>query len=81
MESRKKQLELPFYKNDAVGVQCMQVTMQCVLKHFLDEETSLDQLDQLTGRTGKYWTWTSQIITTLFDFGLDLKLFSKEGKH
>lgn len=77
--SKKILLDVPFYKNDDVGIQCMQVTMQCVLKYYLGIETTLNELDILSNRKDEYWTWTSQIVPALFDFGLDVKLFSKEG--
>ena len=38
------------YENNGDGNQCMQVAMRCVLKHFLDKDFSLDELDSLTGR-------------------------------
>ena len=70
-------LNVPFYKNDDEGNQCMQVTIKSVLKYFLNKDYSLDELDKLTGRKKGYWTWTSQIVAVLYDLGLDLKYYSK----
>jgi len=55
----------------------MQVAMQSALKHFLDKEVSLEELDRLTGRETGLWTWTSRIIPVLHDFGLKVKFYSK----
>jgi len=70
-------LDLPFYENKGDGQQCMQVAMQIVLKHFLDKEFSLEELDLLTKRKEGKWTWTPQIVSVLYDNGLDLKYYSK----
>ncbi len=70
-------LKVPFYKNDAEGIQCLQVAMQIVLKYYLNKEYSLKELDKLTGRKKGFWTWTPQIITVLFDLGLDSIYYSK----
>jgi hypothetical protein len=70
--------KIPFYENNGDGNQCMQVAMKCVLKHFLDKEFSLDELDKLTGRKKNLWTYTPQIVSALYDIGLDVKLYSKE---
>ncbi|MBI2658376.1 hypothetical protein HYX08_06825 [Candidatus Woesearchaeota archaeon] len=70
-------LDVPFYENKLEGNQCMQASMKSVLKHFLDKEFSLQELDRLTGRKKGFWTWTSQIVTVLHDLGLDLKYYSK----
>jgi hypothetical protein len=43
-------LNIPFYKNDNDGMQCMQVAMKSVLKYFLNKYFSLDELDILTKR-------------------------------
>jgi len=72
-------LDIPFYVNNGDGKQCMQVAMQCVIKHFLRKEYSLDQLDQLTNRKSDYWTFTAQIVTVLYDLGLDVKYYSNES--
>lgn len=71
-------LDIPFYKNDELGVQCMQVAMKTALKYFLDKDYSLEELDRLTGREGKYWTYSSQIVSVLHDLGLQVKFYSKE---
>ena len=71
-------LKIPFYENNGDGNQCMQVGMKCVLKHFLDKDFPLDELDKLTGRKENLWTYTSQIVSVLYDLGLDLKFYSKE---
>ena len=71
-------LKIPFYKNDGNGNQCMQVAMKCVLKYFLDKDFPLEELDKLTSRKENLWTYTSQIVSVLHDFGLDLKFYSKE---
>jgi len=51
--------------------------MQSVLKHFLDKEYSLDELDKLTGRKDGFFTWTSQIVPVLYDLGLNVKYYSR----
>jgi len=71
-------LNLPFYENEGDGSQCMQVAMQIVLKHFLNKEYSLEELDSLTKRKKGKWTSTSQIVSALYDLGLDVKFYSKE---
>jgi len=70
-------LSVPFYENKGDGNQCMQVTMKSVLKHFLDKDFSLEELDKLTGRKNGLWTWTSQVVTVLHDWGLKVKYYSK----
>lgn len=70
-------LEIPFYENK--GEQCMQAAMQSVLKYFLNKEYSLSELDKLTGRKDKFYTWTSQIVPVLYDLGLNVKYFSKSN--
>lgn len=72
-------LSVPFYENKGDGNQCMQVTMKSVLKHFLDKNFSLDELDELTGRKNGLWTWTSQVVTVLYDLGLNVEYYSKSG--
>jgi len=69
-------LNIPFYENKK-GNQCMQVAMKCVIKYFLNKDISLEKLDRLTGRKNNFWTWTSQIVPVLYDFGLDVKYYSK----
>ena len=69
-------IDMPFFKNHD-GNQCMQVTMKIVLKHFLDKDFSLEELDKLTGRKKGFWTWTSQIVPVLYDLGLEVKYYSK----
>jgi hypothetical protein len=71
-------LKIPFYENNGDGNRCMQVAMKCVLKHFLNKDIPLDELDKLTGRKENFWTYTSQIVSVLYDLGLDLKFYSKE---
>ena len=71
-------LKIPFYENNGDGNQCMQVGMKCVLKYFLDKDFPLIELDKLTGRKENLWTYTSQIVSVLYDLGLDLKFYSKE---
>ena len=69
-------LNLPFYPNTKEGNQCFQVAMQVVLKHFLDKEYTIEELDTVTKRKPGLWTWTSQIAPVLYNFGLDVKFFS-----
>jgi len=38
----------------------------------------LDELDKLTGRKENFWTYTPQIVSVLYDLGLNLKFYSKE---
>ena len=71
-------LKIPFYENNGDGNQCMQVAMKCALKYFLDKEYTLEELDKLTGRKENLGTFTSQIVSVLYDLGLDLKFYSKE---
>mgnify|MGYP003992458023 CR=1 FL=1 len=70
-------LDIPFYKNDNDGKQCMQVAMKCVIEYFLDTKISLDELDKLTKRKEGLWTWTSQIVTVLHNRSLKVKYYSK----
>jgi hypothetical protein len=70
-------LSVPFYLNDADGNRCMQVTMRCALKYFLDRDVSLDELDKLTGRAPGLWTSTCQAVTVLHDLGLKVTYYSK----
>jgi hypothetical protein len=71
-------LNVPFYENNGDGNQCMQVAMQCAIKYFLNKEISLNTLDELSGRKANFWTYTSQIVSVLYDLGLNLKFYSKE---
>lgn len=71
--------DLPFYKNDGDGNQCLQVCGKIVIKHFLDRDCSLDELDELTGRKAGLWTYTPQIVSILDDVGLKTKFYSKEN--
>jgi hypothetical protein len=68
---------VPFYENKGDGNQCMQVTMKSILKHFLDKDFSLEELDKLTERKTGLWTWTSQVVIVLYDLGLEVKYYSK----
>jgi len=69
-------MDIPFYRNDKDGKQCMQVAMKIVLKHFLDKDYYLEELDRLTKRKKDKWTWTPQIVSVLYDIGLDVKYYS-----
>lgn len=68
-------VEVPFYKNTENA--CMQVAMQCVLKHFLNKEYSIQELDKITKRKEGLWTWTSQAVSALYNLGLDIKFYGK----
>jgi len=68
-------LDVPFYKNNENGNQCLQVGMQTVFKYYLNKEYSLNQLDKLTGRYGDLWTWTAQIVPVLYDLGLKVEYY------
>ena len=57
----------------------MQVAMKSVLKHFLDKDFSLEDLDKLTGRKNGLWTWTTQVVTVLHDLGLKVKYYSRSN--
>ncbi len=70
-------LSVPFYENKGDGKQCMQVTIKSVLKHFINKDFSLEELDKLTGRKKGFWTWTSQVVTVLHDLDLKVKFYSK----
>jgi hypothetical protein len=48
------------------------------INYFLDKDYSLEELDNLTGRKKNLWTYTAQIVSVLYDLGLDLKYYSKE---
>lgn len=54
----------------------MQVTMQGVLDHFLHLKKSVEELDILTGRKTGKWTYTTQVVGTLWELGLDVKFYS-----
>jgi len=71
-------VDIPFYINNKQGNQCLQVTMKTVIKHFLNKDISLEELDKLTGRKDHFWTYTTQAITVLHDLGLKLKYYSIE---
>ena len=70
-------ISVPFYENKGDGKQCMQITMKSVLKHFLNKDFSLEELDKLTGRKAGFWTSTSQVATGLQDLCLKVKHYSK----
>lgn len=70
-------LKIPFYRNDGEGNQCAQVAMQSVIKHFLNKDYNVDELDRLTGRKKGLWTWTTQIAAVLHSLGLEVKFYSK----
>jgi hypothetical protein len=77
-QKEKSILKVPFYANTSGdGNQCYQVAMQSTLKYFLGKEFSLEELDKLTRRKDGKWTATSQIVPTLYDLGLNVKLYSK----
>jgi hypothetical protein len=69
---------IPFYENDGDGNQCLQVSGRSVIKHFLDKDYSLEELDILTKRKANLWTYTPQIASVLHDIGLKIKYYSKE---
>jgi hypothetical protein len=71
-------INIPFYVNPD-DKRCLQVAMKCVLKYFLDEGYSFEELDKLTGRKGSFGTYTSQIAPVLYDLGLNVKYFSNEA--
>ena len=71
-------LNIPYFENNNDGKQCMQVAMKCVISYFLNKDISLDELDKLTWREEGFWTYTSQIVSVLYDLGLDLSYYSKE---
>ena len=70
-------LQIPFFENSGDGNQCLQVAMKSVIKYFLDKDISLSELDKMTERKEGKWTWTSQIVTVLYDLGLDVMYYSK----
>ena len=70
---------IPFYKNDEDGNQCLQVATRSAIKHFLNKDYSLEELDRLTGKKANFWTYTSQIASVLHDVGLKIKYYSKEA--
>ncbi len=71
-------LDLPFYQNNSEGTQCAQVAAKIVLEYFLGKIFTLEELDQMSGRRGQDYTWTTQIVAALFDLGLDLKYYSSD---
>jgi len=71
-------LKVPFYANTSGdGNQCYQVAMQSAIKYYLDKDVSVDELDKLTGRRNGKMTWTSQLVPPLYDFGLDVRYYTK----
>ena len=74
-----KLLDIPFYKNDENGVQCLQVCMKTIIKYLLDKDFSLEELDSLTYRKENYWTWTHQILKPLHELGLDVTYYYSKG--
>lgn len=68
-------LELPFYENNGDGEQCFQVAMQIVIKYFLDKEYTLEELDQLLKRKHGKWIWAVQVVTCLYNIGLNVKYY------
>jgi hypothetical protein len=72
----KTLLDIPFFKNDRDGDQCMQVAMKSVIKYYLDQDYSLRELDKLTQRSENQWTWTPQIVASLHKLGLEVQYFS-----
>lgn len=70
-------LEVPFYEQTGAGKQCMQVTMQSVLKYFFGKKYSLSELDKITERKPRKWTWTPQIVNAFHNLGLKVKYYSK----
>jgi hypothetical protein len=71
-------LDLPFYKNDKNGNQCLQISMKIALEHFLGKKYTLEELDKFTGRKDDFWTWTVQIVSVLHELGLHVKFYSSE---
>lgn len=69
-------LDLPFYKNNEEGTQCSQVTMKTAVKYYLDKDISIEDLDQLTGRKGNFYTWSTQTVVGLYKLGLKAVNFS-----
>lgn len=71
-------LDVPFYANTAKdGSQCYQVSMQSALRYFLGKEFSVEYLDEITHRKEGLWTSTSQIVSPLYNLGLNLRYFCK----
>jgi hypothetical protein len=71
-------LDLPFYKNDGDGNQCLQVTLKTAIKHFLNIDFSLEEMDELTGRKPGFWSFPSQGVMVLHRLGLDVDYYSRE---
>ena len=69
-------LKVPFYKSNKDNTQCTQVAMRCALRYYTGKSFSLKELDKITGRRGKYWTWTVQAASGLHELGLNVKDFS-----
>jgi hypothetical protein len=69
-------LNIPFYKNNENGNQCLQVGMQTAIKYFLNKDYSLSELDKMSGRRDNLWTWTSQIVVPMYELGLNLKYYA-----
>jgi hypothetical protein len=69
-------VDIPFYRNDGGGDQCMQVAMKSVIEYYSGEDYSLEDLDQMTGRGKDQWTWTPQLVNVLYDLGLEVEYYS-----
>ena len=47
--------------------------MQIVLEYYLDKKFSIEKLDELTSRKDKYYTWSTQFVSVLYELGLEIK--------
>ena len=69
-------LDVPFYTNAGDGRQCLQASLQSLIKYYLNTDYSLEELDELTGRKPAQWSWTVQGALALYNLGLDVCLYS-----
>jgi len=75
LEPAPTQLDIPFTRQSGPSCVPSQVTM--ALNYYFPERSyTLEQVDNMIGRKGDYWTWFSQAIPILVNEGLDAHYYS-----
>jgi len=68
--------DIPWFKQISSG-NCVQTNVKMALKYYYpDKDFSFELLDELSGRDGDEWTWTTQVMPILVDNKLDAYYYS-----
>lgn len=72
---KEKPMDIPYVKQEGPSCVPSQVTM--ALNYYYPEQNyTLEQVDEMTGRKEEKWTWFSQAMPVLLNEGLDAYYFS-----